>query len=508
MAEFLRAVAYTRFSSDGQREESIEAQVRAIKDFAERNNYALHTIYTDRALSGTNDNRPEFIRMIDDAKSGAFDAIIVHKLDRFARNRADSAIYRRELEKCGVKLISVLENFDDSPESIILQSVIEGYNEYYSRNLRREVLKGLRENALSCRFTGGTPPLGYKINRETLKYEINSFEAEAVKLIFKMYLEGEGYTAIIDELNRRSFTTKRGKPFGKNSIFEILKNEKYTGTYIYNKTAPVGSDGKWNRHQTRNEDEIIRVEGGIPQIISKEDFKKVQEKMAERKHKSASYKAKQEYLLSGKIRCGCCGSNFCGNARKSTENKPLYISYNCVKKNGSVKCKNPGVKRDYIEQLVLDKLSTTVFNEEVLPTIISQYNEYALSRNTEYTTIIKELKQKISDTEKGISNIVDIVVSTGSSALADKLNELETTKQQLLQTLMDTEGQVSKLTVDEKKLRAAFYKAKQMLKSGTLKNRKAIVEKYVKQITMYEDRIEIEYHISDTYSFKETVSRK
>lgn len=504
----LQAVAYARFSSDNQREESIEAQLRAISHYAEQNGYALHKTYADRGISGTTDNRPEFQRMIDDAKSGAFDIIIVHKLDRFARNRADSAIYRRELEKCGVKLISVLENFDNSPESIILQSVIEGYNEYYSKNLRREVMKGLKENALTCRFTGGTPPLGYNINKETLKYEINSYEAEAVKLIFKMYLAGNGYTAIISELNRRGFKTKRGCDFGKNSLYEILRNERYAGVYVYNKCVAVGADGKWNRHQTRNEDEIIRIDGGIPAIVSKEDFFKVQEKMAERKHKSATFKAKQEYLLSGKIKCGECGSTYAGNSRKARENKPLYISYNCVKKNGSIKCKNPGIKRDDIEQLVLERLSTRVFSEDVLPTIIAKYNEYALERNTEYVTVIEELKRKLADTEKGIANIVNIVVSTGSAALADKLKELETDKLHFEKLIKEAEYELSKQSVNEKKIKSAFYKAKQMLKSGTLKNRKAIVEKYVKQVTLYKDSIEIEYVVSNTYSFMERIPRQ
>lgn len=124
-------------------------------------------------------------------------------------------------------------------------------------------------------------------------------------------------TAIIDELNRRGFKTKRGCDFGKNSLYEILRNERYAGTYVYNKSVSVGADGRWNRHQTRNEDEIIRIEGGIPAIISKEDFQKVQQKMAERKHKSAILKAKQEYLLSGKIKCGECGSTYAGNSRKA-----------------------------------------------------------------------------------------------------------------------------------------------------------------------------------------------
>ena len=189
MAEALRAVAYARFSSDLQREESIEAQVRAIKQYAEQNGYVLQKVYADRGISGTTDNRPEFQAMIEAAKRKEFDAIIVHKLDRFARSRADSSIYRRELSRNGVSLLSVLENFDDnSPESIILQSVIEGYNEYYSKNLRREVMKGLKENALSCRHTGGTPCLGYDVDKATMKLVINEYEAEAVKLIFKRSL--------------------------------------------------------------------------------------------------------------------------------------------------------------------------------------------------------------------------------------------------------------------------------------------------------------------------------
>ena len=277
-----RALAYARYSSDGQREESIDAQIRAIQEYAKRSGYTLQKVYADRGISGTTDNRAEFQNMIDDARKGKFDVIIVHKLDRFARNRADSAIYRRELNKYGVKLLSVLPSITlckiiDSGESIILQSVIEGYNEYYSQNLRREVMKGLKENALTCRFTGGIPCLGYDIDKNTLKYVINSFEAEAVKLIFKMYLADEGYSSIINELNRNGFKTKRGGTFGKNSLYDILRNEKYTGVYIYNKSVHPDASGKFNRHASKSEEDIIRIEGGIPQIISKEDFEKVVE---------------------------------------------------------------------------------------------------------------------------------------------------------------------------------------------------------------------------------------
>lgn len=503
----MRAVAYCRFSSEGQREESIEAQVRAITEYAERNGYALQKVYADRGITGTSTvNRTEFNSMMYDAQNGCFDAIIVHKLDRFARNRADSAIYRRELNKHGVKLISVLENFDESPESIILQSVIEGYNEYYSKNLRREVMKGLKENALTCRFTGGVPCLGYDINKDTLKYEINSFEAEAVKLIFKMYLEGEGYTAIINELNRRGFKTKKGNSFGKNSLYDILRNEKYCGVYVYNKCVHPDENGKFNRHATKADEDIIRIDGGIPQIISKEDFLKVQQKMNERKKYRAAYKATQNYLLSGKIICGECRSSYAGNSRKTRDK--YYISYTCTKKNGKVKCKNPGISRDVLEKLILESLSDKVFNKDVLPSIIEKYNDFAISKNSTFLTMKNEIQSKIAETDKGINNIVNIIVSTGSTALTDKLKELESTKAKLQESLSEIERKLSEMNIDAKKLKYAFNKAKQMLKSGTLKNQKAIVQQYVKEVVIYKDKITVEYNISGAYTVKEEIPRK
>ena len=507
MADVIRAVAYARFSSDGQRDESIDAQLRAIQGFAENNGYTLLKSYIDRGISGTTDNRPEFMRMIDDARSGNFDVIIVHKLDRFARNRADSAIYRRELERQGVSIVSVLENFDNSPESIILQSVIEGYNEYYSRNLRREVMKGLRENALTCRHTGGRPCLGYDVDKDTQKYVINPFEARAVKLIFKMYLEGEGYTAIINELNSRGYKTKLGNPFGKNSLYEVLRNERYTGIYIYNKTASAKSGKTANRHAYKPEEDIIRIEGGVPQIISKEDFQKVQEKMNQRRRDKAKYRAKQEYLLSGKVVCGDCGNAYAGNARKAGAKGAVYISYTCTKRNGKAKCSNKGINRDLLEQIVLDHLADKVFSEDILPEIIKRYNDFALSKNKDFVLMKDEIKAKIADTEKGISNIVDIVVATGSPALVDKLKELETTKAQLEHSLMEAEQKISDMTINPRQLKAAFKKAKQQLRTGDLKNKKSIVQQYVKQVTIHPNKVIMEFKISDLYTITEEVER-
>ncbi len=507
MAEVLKAVAYARFSSDLQREESIEAQVRAIKEFAEKNGYALQRVYIDRGISGTTDKRPEFQHMIDDAKKGKFDVVIVHKFDRFARSRYDSAIYRKELDKHNVKLISVIENFGDSPEMIILEGLLEAMSEYYVVNLAREVRKGLKENALSCRHTGGTPCLGYDVDRDTMKLVVNEWEAEAVKLIFKLYLEGYGYSYIIDELNKKGYKTKRGSSFGKNSLYEILHNEKYTGIYVYNLSASKNAQGKFNRHKSKSDEEIIRIDGGVPQIISAEDFQKVQQMMKARQKKTATFKAKQEYLLSGKIVCNECGCTYAGNSRKANPTHPIYISYRCTKRNGKVKCKNPEIQRDLIESIVQKKLASKVFDEKILPEVIGRYNEFAVSKNTELISFITMIKDKIAETEKGIANIVNVIMQTGSVALSDKLKELECDKVKFEQTLQEKQRELSEMTVDEKVLKQAFKKAKKMLESGTLSNKKAIIDQYVNKIILHRDKIVIEFNITDTYTIAEEIER-
>ncbi len=274
----LRAAIYARFSSDNQRDESIDAQIRAIEEYAKRNNIDIVKVYSDRAKSATTDKRPDFQQMVDDSALGLFDLVIVHKLDRFSRDKHDSVHYKRKLRKNNVKVISVLEHLDDSPESGILESVLEGMAEYYSKNLAREVMKGMRENAYQCKHTGGTPPLGYDVDPTTQKYVINPYEAEAVKLIFELYLEGQGYKNIINELNARSYKTKKGNPFGKNSIHDLLVNEKYSGTYVFNRASSKNWDGKRNNHGSKNNDDMIRIPGGIPAIVSIDAFENVQKR--------------------------------------------------------------------------------------------------------------------------------------------------------------------------------------------------------------------------------------
>ncbi len=254
-------------------DESIDAQLRAINEYADKNNIKIVNQFIDRAKSATSDKRPEFQNMIKfcEADTTGIAMVIVHKLDRFSRDKYDSAMYKQKLKVKGIRVVSVLENLDNSPESLILESVIEGMAQYYSANLAREVAKGQKENALRCLHNGGDAPLGYDVAYDKT-YIVNQEESQAIKIIFDMYVKGYSYSNIIDELNELGYKTKRGNKFGKNSLHGILSNEKYTGVYVFNKTQRKGVNGKRNGHKQKSEEEIIKVEGGMPQIIDKETF--------------------------------------------------------------------------------------------------------------------------------------------------------------------------------------------------------------------------------------------
>lgn len=261
MPEALNAVIYARYSSDRQTEQSIEGQLRECYAFAKANDIAVIDTYIDRAISGKTDNRPAFQKMIEDSAKRQFQAVIVYRLDRFTRNRYDSAIYKARLKKNGVKVISVKENISDGPEGIILESMLEGYAEYYSAELSEKIQRGQKENALKCKNNGGNTPLGYVVGTDGV-LAVDPLTAPLVTEIFTLYDSGESISEITASLNARGVKTARGGAFNKNSLHTILTNKKYIGIY---KT-------KYG--------EIV---GGIPAIIDKELFEMVALRMEQNK---------------------------------------------------------------------------------------------------------------------------------------------------------------------------------------------------------------------------------
>ena len=251
--ELIPAVIYARYSSSGQREESIEGQLRDCHAFAEKNGFTIVGEYIDKALTGRTDKRPDFQRMLRDCERGVFKVVIVWKTDRFARNRYDSAMYKYKLKKNGVRIYYAKESIPDGPEGIILESVMEGYAEYYSEDLSQKVKRGNYDSALELKTIGQTL-LGLRKGANG-RFEIDPDTAPIVKRIFTEYAAGERNKDIIDRLNAEGYKTSRGRDFNKNSLRRILQNEKYIGVYSF---------------------KDIRVEGGIPAIVTRDVFDKCQ----------------------------------------------------------------------------------------------------------------------------------------------------------------------------------------------------------------------------------------
>lgn len=257
------------------------------------------------------------------------------------------------------KTVSIFRLFDGrnvevdepvkTPESIMMESVLEGMNEYYSQNLAREVMKGLRETAMQCKHTGGKPPLGYDVDPVSKKLVINPVEAEAVRCIFSMYAEGLGYAKILAALNRMGCKTKSGNEFMRNSLYSILTNPKYQGVYVFNRSSAKTALGTRNTHPLKSNEDIITIDGGCPQIVDRETFEKVQTRIEENKHKGGRNKAIANYLLSGKVFCSKCGSVMVGNSRTAGRSKKRYTTYRCPKSRYS-RCDNSEINQVKLEQ--------------------------------------------------------------------------------------------------------------------------------------------------------------
>ena len=480
-------------------DESIDAQIRAIEEYADKNDIKIVNKFIDRAKSATSDKRPAFQEMIKycEADNTGISMVIVHKLDRFSRDKYDSAMYKQKLKVKGIRVVSVLENLDNSPESLILESVIEGMAQYYSANLAREVAKGQKENALKALHNGGDAPLGYDVAFDKT-YLVNEEEAQAVKIIFDMYVNGYSYSNIIDKLNDLGYKTKRGNKFGKNSLHGILSNEKYTGVYVFNKTQRKGVNGKRNGHKQKSDDEIIKVEGGMPQIIDREVFLQAQEMMQKRKKAPGSHKATTLYLLTGLIRCGECGHAMQGNRRKDKYGND-YISYRCGCRKQKRDCKNKEIKRDYLEEFVLTELEKHVLNDEAIPVLSKALNERLKTKSNDNHEMLTNLRNKLEKVNKEIENILNAIMSgIVNNVLKNKLDELEKVKLNLelkINELSVESDDVLSVDITEDQIRSMFGKFKDFVLTRNLPECKKFIGDYIKEVIVYKDHIEVVFNV-------------
>ena len=409
------AVIYARYSSHNQRDVSIEQQVQACRRYAEDNGLEILRVYDDHAMTGTNDNRPEFQQMIHDSASHAFSYVIVYTLDRFSRDRYDSAIHKHTLKENGVKVLSAMENIQDNPVGVLMESVLEGFAEYYSKELAQKIRRGMRGNAEKC-MVNGPLPFGYK-KGEDGRYEVIPGEAKIVQEIYQRVVNGEMFKRIIDDLNDRGVPTKIGGKWNRTSFNRLLHNQKYIGVYEYR--------------------DLI-IENGVPPILDKQLFMMVQEHCKTKPHaQGAPRKRRREdsvYLLTGKLYCGECKSPMIGMSGTS-HGGTLYSYYSCrshMKDRHS--CGKKPIPRGIIEDFVAQQLKNIIARDDILEWLIDSTIDYLKThQETEEIKILKERLEAVQNEKKNTLKAIRMGVIAQS--VQDMLTQLEADESSLLAKL-------------------------------------------------------------------------
>lgn len=453
------AVIYARYSSDRQNEMSIIGQIAECRKFAEDNDLLVLQEYIDRALTATSDKRPSFLKMIEDSNEGYFDTILVYQLDRFARNKNDSGYYKKILADNGVKVVSAKEHIAEDSSGVITESMIEAFAEYFSRQLSEKVTRGMYLRADQCKYNGGTLTFGYAIDHDGY-YKLDEIKAPIIKEMFERTAQGETAISICRDLNARGIRTTKGNEFSKNSLQNMLRNERYKGIYIFG-------------HE--------RIPDGIPRIVDDDLFDEVQERIG--KNAVNRRPAIEDYILTGKLYCGNCKDMMIGTSGTSKTGRS-YRYYMC--KNAPDKCDKKNVKKEFIEQRVLkicrQSLTDDVINEVVQKTI--EQNE----RDQESPELIRlktEMKATQGKIEKLVTEIENGTTSpTIASRLAQREDELELIKKQL-----------KKEITKQKHLEPADVRSfLRLLRRGRKEDilyQKMLVHVFIDKIYLYDDRFVI-----------------
>ena len=463
----MKGVIYARYSSDNQREESIEGQLRECKAFAEKNDIQIVETYIDRALSARTDRRPDFQRMIKDSSGKKFEVVIVWKLDRFARDKYDSAHYKRILKNNGIKVVSATEAISAGAEGILLESMLEGMAEYYSAELSEKVTRGLTENALKCKYNGGTLPIGYMIDSEQY-FQIDPLAAPAVLDAFKHYADGASMREITDEMNLKGVRTKLGGKISINSVTRMLHNRKYIGEYRYN--------------------DIVHP-NGIPAIVPEDLFNRVQERMATNKKAPAKHKAEDEYLLTTKLFCGKCQCYMVGES--GTGRNKVHRYYKCASVKNHKGCDKKTVKKEWIENLVIEQIKKLIFDDE----LIEKLADTVMNLQSKENTVLPLLKKRFADTQKSIDNMLDAIqqgILTASTK--ERLESLEKQKSELSVQIIKEE--IAKPTLSREQIIFWFHRFRK-LNTKKLDHRRRLIDSFVNAIFLYDDRITFTFNYKD-----------
>ena len=458
----MNAVIYARFSSHSQREQSIEGQLKTCYKFAADNGYTVIGEYIDRAQSGTNDNRAEFQRMIADSDKHTFNAVLVYQLDRFARNRYDSAINKAKLKKNGVRVISARENITDDASGILVEGILESMAEYYSAELSQKIHRGMSLNAQKCLSNGSNPGLGFKVAPDHTFY-VDEDEAVVVREIFERYGKGETVADIIKDLNARQIKTSLGRDFNKNSLHRLLRNKRYIGTYLY-----------------KGEE----TPGGMPRIVSDEVFERVQNILDKNKAAPARSRGKEEYLLTTKLFCGYCHEMMTGYGGTGKSGK-AYHYYACKNAKKHL-CQKKVVDKKRIEDMVVAACRQMLTDSNIQR--IAEAIE-AVFKSEFDSSAVKRIKSAIQEADAAIENLWRALEKGQSvDTIMERINKRQEEKAEL----------EAQLAIEAKKERVIsaqevthFLSVLQKSNFNDPLNRRAVINIFLNKIYLYDDKFRL-----------------
>ena len=449
----MRAVIYARFSSSNQRDESIEGQLRECHAFALSKGLVVVGEYIDRAFSATTDQRPDFQRMIRDSAKREWECVICWKHDRFARNRYDAAFYKAKLKENGVSILYAKEDVPEGPQGIIIDSIMEGFAEYYSANLSENVKRGLYESALK-RQTMGVMVYGYS---EKDRHYVPNEDAPIVKRVFEEYASGKSSKEIYSRLNDEGLRL-RGHPFGKNSVPRIIQNPKYKGEYSY---------------------KDIFDPHGVPAIVSEDLWEKANNMLGKRK--DAPARKYEAFLLTGKLFCGHCGEPMTAGGGTGKSGK-RYGYYVCNGRRQG-KCKKQNVPKK-IEDVVIKQLKALVFDDSFIDRVSDYYIEW--QKQTDETAVKESELKRV---ERSLANLQRSQEVGFSETIAKRILELESEQKELAFALAHEPTFTKEQVV-------AFLRAFREGDIGSEKWKAFLVRAFVRKIYVFDDRLIIQLNIN------------
>ena len=477
----MTAVIYARYSSDNQREESIEGQIRECTAYAEKNGITVIKHYIDRALSAKTDNRPEFQQMIKDSEKRLFDIVLVWKLDRFARNRYDSAHYEYQLERNHVKLVSATEPISEGPAGIMVKSMLTGMAEYYSAELSEKVVRGMTENVLKGKYNGGTIPIGFKVDEEKF-FQIDPLKAPFVVEAFQRYNDGATMKELMNWLNDSGVTTNRNQKFTYNSVQTLLTNKRYIG---------------------ENHFKDIVMPDSIPAIVDKDLFEEVQLKIKKNSRAPARHKAEDDYLLTTKLFCGMCGAMMfgeCGTGR----NKVVHHYYKCATAKRFKTCKKKTVRKEWLEDLVIAETMKLIQDDAVIDAIVAEVMELQDQENTTLPLLEKQMRE----VENGIENMLNAIqAGVLTNSTKSRLEKLEAQQKEL--EIRIAEEKIARPRLSENQVRfwlTRFRKLDPNVKS----HRETLINTFVNAVYLYDEKVLITFNYKDgtkTITFDEIAAK-